>query len=92
MQLTMFVSQGLFIVGQRIEANQVKLPRIFTTVADGTPENGMRIQLAPFPGLPGKIRVPENAVRYGIPDRPDNKAVYDLYKQVTAKGTDINNV
>jgi len=83
MALDMVVTQGLFLVGEIQNKNEVKNPRVLTIL-----EEGKRIQLTPLPGLPSRVQFPETSLTYSIPLR--EKSIHDLYAQVTAPGVDPN--
>lgn len=81
--LTMVIINGLFIVGHMGADGRLRCPRVLSIL-----EQGARIQLAPLPGIPGHMHVGVENPFYPIPLR--EKAIYDLYTQVTAKGVDPN--
>lgn len=82
-QLTMVITQGLFIVGNMGADGRLYKPRILSIL-----DQGKKIQLSPLPGVPGYLYVGVGNPFYPIPTR--DTALYDLYKQVTAPGVDPN--
>jgi hypothetical protein len=79
--VTMVISGGLFLIGRLIGGNKLTKPRVFQVI-----ENGKRIQMSPLPGTPPFMRIGLESGSYTMPER--EKAIHDLYKQVTSPEVD----
>jgi hypothetical protein len=83
MKLSMIVTQGLFLVGERTGDRLLKNPRVMTLM-----DEGKKMQLTPLPGLPPQVTFPDSSMRYIVPER--EKPMYELYAQVTSPKVDPN--
>jgi hypothetical protein len=76
--VSMCITNGLFVIGKLIGGNKLTDPRIFMVIDDGK-----RVQMSPLPGTPPFIAINPEALRYPMPETPENKNILDLYDRVT---------
>jgi hypothetical protein len=81
--LTMVIINGIFMVGKMIGGNKLTKPRIFSIIKDGK-----EIMMQPLPRTPTFIRIGIEACSYSVPDRMENKNIFDLYERVTNPSVD----